>query len=144
MSTVITTARETREKLPEKSGTIQVFFGSEVRRGVDGKGLRNDKTGYVLRGYFGYIHNDSDHKSCDNPAECREISHQVKFKNEALNRANYSGACLRGAKGEEVRFASRQQRSEREGPRPIVIFMRSAERSERPSKMTDPSLRWGK
>ena len=38
--------REQREKLPEKSGTIQVFFGSEVRRGVDGKVLRNEKIGY--------------------------------------------------------------------------------------------------
>ena len=97
-----------------------------------------------MRGYFGHIHNDSDYPNCDNPAECHEIAHQVKFKNEVLNRANYSGACLRGAKGEEVKFASRQQRSERERPRPVVVFMRSAERPERPSKTIPERVRYGK
>lgn len=134
--------REQREKLPEKKGTIQVFFSSEVRKDRDGKVMRNDR-GYVMRGYFGYIHDDTEYKECDAVA-CREVSHQAKFKAEVLLKAIHSGAVLRGDKGEKVKFASRQQRSEREGPRPIVIFMRSAETRERPSKMIDEKVRYSR
>ena len=131
--------RVEREKLPEKNGTIQVFFSSELRRDRDGKIMR-DTNERVMRGYYGLIH--SDEHDCD-PMECREVSHQVKFKAEALLKAIHAGATLKGASGEKVRFASRQQRSEREGPRPIVVFMRSAERRERP-EVTIPIHGWTK
>ena len=128
-----------REKLPEKKGTITAFYSSSVLRDRSGKVLRNDR-GYVIRGYYGYIHNDGDYPECD-PDECREIDHQVKFHAETLLKAIHAGANLRGDRGEKVKFASRQQRSEREGPRPIVVFMRS---TERPSKAIDPNVRYGR
>lgn len=137
------TGTTTRGKLPEKRGTIQVFFSSEVRRDREGKIMR-DRNDRVMRGYYGFVHNDTDFSKCDD--ECREISHQVKFKAEALLKANHAGATLRGDSGEKVKFASRPQRSEREGPRPIVVFMRSSERSERdrPEKTIPAGVRYNK
>lgn len=131
------TAGMPREKLPEKKGTIQVFFSSELRRGRDGKIMR-DRNGRVMRGYYGLIHNDTDHAGCD--PECREISHQEKFKAEVLLKAIHAGAGLKGDSGEKVKFASRQQRSEREGPRPIVVFMRSAENRSRQSRIPTATI----